>query len=272
MEYFLPGGSIKDRVALRIIQDAEKAGKIKPGDTVIEMTAGNRGIGLAISCARTGYRFIAVMSAGNSPERVRMLNALRAEVELVPQSGASEMGKVSREDMELVKQRLEELARQREAYCADQFNNPSNTAAHESTAQEIWEQTEGRAAAFVAIVGTGGTFTGIARALKRRNPKVKCYVVEPAEAPLLAGHPVVNTRHQLQGAGFAITPGFWDTSLVDGYFAISNSAAVEQARRLGSEHEIVAGYTTGANVAAAMKLTDTLTPNELIVTIACDMG
>jgi cysteine synthase A len=273
LEYANPGGSIKDRIALQIIEDAERSGRLAPGGTVVELTSGNTGIGLAIACAVKGYRMIAVMSEGNSLERRRMLAALGAELELVPQAGTSEPGKVSREDLDLVDRRANELTKSLGAFRADQFYNESNPRAHElGTGQEIWEQTSGRVCAFVAAVGTGGTFVGVARALKARKASVRCYVVEPAGAPFLAGRPVTNTRHKIQGMGYATTPGFWDGSLADGYLAVSDEDAIATARRLAREEGVIAGFSTGANVAAALHVADTLATGELVVTIACDSG
>ncbi|RMF92860.1 MAG: pyridoxal-phosphate dependent enzyme, partial [Nitrospinota bacterium] len=142
VEYYNPGGSIKDRIALRIIEDAEKQGRLKPGDTVIELTSGNTGTGLAVVCAVKGYRMIAVMSEGNSVERRRMLEAFGAKVVLVPQAGGYRPGQVSKEDLELVEQKTVELTRRLKAFRADQFYNISNVEAHEfTTGEEIWEQT-----------------------------------------------------------------------------------------------------------------------------------
>ena len=218
MELLNPGASMKDRIALQIIEDAEESGRLKPGGDVVELTSGNTGIALAMACAVKGYRMTAVMSEGNSVERRSILSALGARVELVAQAGGSAPGLVSKEDMELVEERTQELVRELAAFRPDQFNNESNPRAHElGTGREIWEQTGGQVDAFAAAVGTGGTFIGVSRALKSRNPRVKCYAVEPAGAPYLAGKEVTNTRHQIQGAGYAMTPGFWDESLADGY-------------------------------------------------------
>ena len=273
MELMNPGASMKDRIALQILEDAEASGRLKPGGAVAELTSGNTGIGLAMACAVKGYRFTAVMSEGNSVERRRMLRALGARVELVPQAGGSAPGQVSKEDLELVERRTQELVAELGAFRPDQFHNESNPRAHElGTGREIWEQTEGRIHAFAAAVGTGGMFVGVSRALKARNPAVACYVVEPAGAPFLAGEPVTNTRHQIQGAGYALTPGFWDAQLADGYLAVSDAEAAESARRLAREEGVLAGYSTGANLAAALRIASELPPEASIVTIACDSG
>src|SRR5579875_3084503 len=273
LEYFNPGFSIKDRIALRIIEEAERSGRLKPGGTVIELTSGNTGTGLAVVCAVKGYKLIAVMSEGNSVERRRMLEALGARGELVPQAGGSCPGQVSKEDLDLVEQRTVELTRELGAFRADQFPNLSNVEAHElTTGPEIWEQTQGKVAAFIGTVGTAGTFMGMARALKKRNAAIRTYAVEPAGAPILAGGPVVNTRHKIQGAGYAQVPPLWDPEFCDGYIGITDEETIETARQLARQEGIFAGFSTGANVAAALRIAETATPGALIVTTANDSG
>jgi cysteine synthase A len=273
LEYLQPGHSVKDRIALRIVEDSERAGKLRPGGTVVELTSGNTGTGLAVVCAVKGYHLIAVMSEGNSVERRRMLRALGAAVELVPQAPGSVPGQVSREDLDLVERRTAELVEKLGAFRADQFNNPSNVEAHEmTTGPEIWEQTDGQVEAFVGTVGTAGTFMGVARALKRRRPAIQTYAVEPATAPMLAGGDVVNTSHKIQGAGYAMIPPQWDPVFCDGYFAISDDEAIAVARRLAREEGVFAGFSTGANVAAALRLAANCAPGTLIATTANDSG
>lgn len=273
IEYFSPGFSIKDRIALKIVEDAERAGTLRPGGTVIELTSGNTGTGLAVVCAVKGYQLIAVMSEGNSVERRRMLAALGARVELVPQASGAHPGQVSKEDLELVDRRTEELTRELGAFRADQFNNLSNVEAHElTTGVEIWEQTGGRVGIFVAMVGTAGTFMGVARALKTRRPEIRTYAVEPATAPVLAGGKVVDTRHKLQGAGYAMIPPLWDPTFCDGYLGIPDDEAIETARQLARTEGVFGGFSTGANVAAALRLAREAAPGTLIVTTANDTG
>src|SRR5690606_22243966 len=276
LELANPGGSIKDRAALACLEGAEARGELAPGGTVVELTSGNMGIGLAIACAIKGYRMIAVMSEGNSPERRQVLAAYGAEVELVPQLPESVPGKVSGADLELVEQRTADLVRELGAWRPDQFVNPDNPAGHEATTgPEIWRQfggTAGSLAAFVAIVGTGGTFVGIARALKQRDPEIACYAVEPAGAPVLAGRPVTNQGHKLQGAGYSFVPPAWDPALCDGYLTVTDEEAVATARQLARREGILGGFSTGANVAAALRLAETAAPNAAIATVACDTG
>ncbi len=273
IEYFNPGLSIKDRVAIKFIEEAEKSGKIKPGGTVIERTSGNMGTGLAIVCAVKGYKFVAVMSEGNSVERRRMLSALGADVVLVPQAPGGKPGFVSGEDLDLVEVKTRELAIKLNAYRPDQFNNPDGAKAHEeTTGEEIWSQTGGKIDAFVTYVGSGGTFVGTSRALKNHNKNVKCFVVEPESAPYLAGKKIISTRHRIQGGGYAFKPPFWDNSLVDGYLTVSDEEAFTSARNLARKEGIFAGYSSGANVAASLKTSELLEKGSCVVTILPDSG
>ena len=273
IEYFNPGLSIKDRVAVKFIEEAEKSGKLKSGGTVIERTSGNMGTGLAIVCAVKGYKFIAVMSEGNSVERRRMLSALGAEVILVPQAPGGKPGFVSGEDLDLVEVQTKELARKLNAYRPDQFNNPDGAKAHEeTTGQEIWSQMGGSIDAFVTYAGSGGTFVGTSRALKNHNKNVKCFVVEPESAPYLAGKKIVSTRHRIQGGGYAFKPPFWDSSLVDGYLTVSDDEAMASARNLARKEGIFAGYSSGANVAACLKTAEVLEKGSRVVTVLPDSG
>jgi len=273
LEYYSPGGSVKDRVALRIVEDAERDGRLKPGGTVVELTSGNMGIGLAVVCAVKGYRMIAVMSEGNSVERRRTLEALGATVELVPQVGGPRPGQVSAEDLQAVEERTQRLVEELRAFRPDQFKNPSAVDAHDATTgEEIWRQTDGKVTHFVASVGTGGTFVGTARALKRRNPAVKCYAAEPATAPFIAGKPVTSTSHKIQGTGYALIPPLWQPELVDGFLAATDDDAIRVARRLAREEGIFGGFSTGANVACALELARTAPPGSLVVTLAPDTG
>ena len=273
LEYYSPGASIKDRVALRMIEQAERNGLLQPGGTVVELTSGNMGTGLAIVCAVKGYRMIAVMSEGNSVERRRMLAALGAEVELVPQVGRPRPGQVSKEDLQAVDRRTAELTEQLGAFRANQFVNPDSVAAHElTTGEEIWEQTEGQVGAFVAAVGTGGTFVGASRALKRHDPRIHCYAVEPATAPFIAGGAVTNTSHKIQGTGYAMVPPQWDPALADGFLTATDEETIATARLLATREGIFAGFSSGANVACALKLARELPAGTLIATVLPDTG
>ncbi len=273
VEYFNPGGSVKDRAALKMIEEAEIEGRLRKGQEIVELTSGNMGIGLAVVSVVKGYKFTAVMSRGNSPERWRILRALGAKVVLVPQAKGGRPGQVSREDLELVERRTQQLVTELGAFRPDQFKNPGNPRAHEEgTGEEIWRQLGGRVDRFVALVGTAGTFVGVSRALKSHKPGVKCYAVEPASAPVLSGRHVRSTRHKLQGTGYAFVPELWDAKLCDGYLAVTDAEAVKTARELGRTEGILGGFSGGANVAAAFKLARTIGSEESIVTIVPDTG
>ena len=268
-----PGGSVKDRIALRMIEEAERDGCLCLGTPVVEVTSGNTGAGLAIVCAVRGYRLIAVMSEGNTHERRRMLRALGAEVELVPQAGGPRPGQVSREDLEAVEARAAELVERLGAFRPDQFGNAANTRAHElGTGCELWEQTGGRVDVWVASVGTGGTFVGVARALKARNPRVRCLAAEPATAPALAGGPITDTCHRLEGTGYARVPPLWDPSLCDGFLTVTDAEAMATARRLATREGIFCGFSSGANVAAALQVAKAAEAGAVVVTLVTDTG
>lgn len=273
LEYFSPGGSIKDRSALKIIEEAERKGELEPGQRVVELTSGNMGIGLAVVCGVKGYHFTAVMSRGNSPERWRILRALGADVVLVPQAKGGVPGKVTKEDLELVEKRTQLLVKRLGAFRPDQFNNPKNPLAHEhGTGEEIWKGLEGGVDYFVAMVGTGGTFIGSSRALKKHNPRIKCYAVEPANAPVLAGGRVKSTKHKIQGTGYAFVPPQWDSNLCDGYLVVSDREAISAARLLAKREGILAGFSGGANVAAGIKLARKIGSKKVIATVIPDTG
>lgn len=273
LEFLNPGFSVKDRIARQIIAEAEESGILKPGGTVIELTSGNTGTGLAIVCAVKGYRLICVMSQGNSPERARMMRALGAEVVLVPQVEGSEAGQVSGADLEKVEEVTQELTQKYGAFRADQFGNPSNYRAHEQTTGiEIWQQSGGKVDAFVSIAGSGGTFGGVARVLKDHNPNIKCYVAEPAGAPYLAGGAITNPNHKIQGTGYMRELPQIPPELVDGYLTAGDDEAIATARALACREGIFAGFSSGANVAVALRLAREARPGEVIVTLACDSG
>ena len=273
LEFFSPGGSIKDRPALTVIEEAEKAGVLRKGQYIVEKTSGNMGGGLAWACAVRGYKFIAVMSAGNTPERSRMIRAFGARVELVPQVKGGTPGRVSREDLEQVEVRTAALTKKFKAFRPDQFSNPGSVHAHEKgTGPEIWKQTGGKLTHFVSFVGSSGSLIGTARALKARNPAILCYAAEPSQAQFLAGKKVTSTSHTIQGGGYALRPGIYDESLVDGTIAISDAEARKTARLLASTEGIMGGYSSGANVAAALKLARKARRGSLIVTLCCDTG
>ena len=257
LEYLNPGYSKKDRIALQIITEAEASGELHPGQTVVELTSGNTGTGLAIVCAAKGYRFVAVMSRGNSMERARMMSALGAEVVLVDQAPGSRPGQVSGADLALVEDRARQITRERGAFRADQFQLEGNSRAHyQHTAPEIMRQSGG-IDAFCDFVGSGGSFAGCARYFKECDPAIQCYVVEPEGAAAIAGEAVTRPNHKLQGGGYAMSDlPLIDRELIDGCLQVSDEDALEMARRLAREEGLFAGFSSGANLAAALQLLD----------------
>lgn len=276
LEHLNPGGSKKDRIALQIIADAEAAGTLRPGQPVVELTSGNAGAGLAIVCAVKGHPFVAVMSRGNSPERAAMMRGLGAEVVLVDQAAGSSPGRVSGADLALVAAETERIVAARDAFRADQFRLESAARAHELQAGvEMIRQSGGRIDAFCDFVGTGGTFAGCTRALRAHTPAVRCYVVEPAGAAVLAGEPATRPGHRIQGGGYSMTrealPLLRDVA-IDGCVQVTDDEATDAARRLAREEGIFAGFSAGANVAAALRLLRGECAGATIAVVICDSG
>lgn len=274
VEFLNPGLSKKDRIALQMIEDAEARGELKPGQTVVELTSGNTGTGLAIVCAIKGYPFVAVMSKGNSMERARMMAALGAEVLLVDQAPGSAPGQVSGADIERVERETERLVAERGAFRADQFRLPGSCRAHYlHTAREILRQTSGAFDAFCDFAGTGGSFAGCAAAFKEHDPSIRCYLVEPEGAAALAGQPVIRPSHRIQGGGYAmphlplIRPDH-----IDGFLTVTDEEAIAAARQLAKDEGLFAGFSSGANVAAALRLLHTSHQGMTIVVLLCDSG
>ena len=256
LDYLNPGFSKKDRIARQIIEDAEKKGDLAPGQTVVELTSGNTGTGLAIVCGVKGYPFVAVMSQGNSRERARMMAALGAEVVLVDQLPNSTPGQVSGGDLELVEATTQELVKERKAFRADQFQLEGNFRAHYlHTGPEFLEQSKGEIQGFCDFVGSGGTFAGCAAAFKQHDTSIKCFIVEPQGAAILAGKAVTHPNHRIQGCGYSKAElSFLKPDYIDGFIEVSDEEAVEGARQLAEQEGIFAGFSSGANVSAAMKL------------------
>lgn len=270
-ELLQPGGSVKDRAALGCVEHGLSSGALVPGQPVVEMTSGNMGAGLAVVCGVLGHPFTAYMSAGNSAERARMMQALGARVVLVEQVDGSP-GQVTGADIEAASERARGDAATSGAWYADQFHNPGGMLAHErGTAAEVWEQTGGAVDAFVACVGTGGTLIGTGRGLKARKP-VTVLAVEPASSPVLAGLPVTNPRHVLQGAGYGGVPPTFDPSVVDGYLQVTDDDAITTRTWLGSRCGLHVGYTAAANVHAATQWLREQEADLTVVTVLCDTG
>jgi cysteine synthase A len=274
MEYLNPGFSKKDRIARQIIEDAEAEGLLQPGQTIVELTSGNTGTGLAIVCGVKGYHFVAVMSRGNSMERARMMSALGAEVVLVNQLPESQPGQVSGGDLALVEQEAQRIVYERKAFRADQFRLAGNFRAHYlNTGPEILRQSGGAIGAFCDFAGTGGSFAGCAAAFKEFNPAIKCFIIEPAGAAVLSGKPVTYPNHRIQGGGYSMTdlPQLRPEH-IDGYLQVTDDVAIQIARRLAKEEGVFAGYSSGANVAAALNLLETSCRGGSIAVLLCDSG
>ncbi len=274
LEYLNPGFSKKDRPALQIILDAEADGSLSPGQLVVELTSGNMGTGLAIVCGNRGYPFVAVMSKGNSPERARMMAALGAEVILVDQAPGSVPGQVSGEDLALVEQVADGLARERGAFRADQFQLDGNFRSHYlHTGPELWAQSGGSITAFCDFIGSGGNFAGVTRFFKQQNPAIRCYVVEPEGAAALAGECISQKEHPIQGGGYSMADLKFLSGLnFEGYVQVSGDEARAATRRLAREEGIFAGFSSGANLAAALKLLSGELSGHTICIVICDSG
>lgn len=244
LEYFNPAGSVKDRVGLALIRDAEERGAIAPGATIIEPTSGNTGIGLAMACAVRGYRLVLTMPETMSIERRKLLAAYGAEIVLTP--GADGMsGAIAK---------AEELHRATPgSFVPGQFENPANARAHyESTGPEIWEAAGGEVDIFVATVGTGGTFTGTARYLKERNPSLRAVAVEPSGSPVLSGGKP--GAHGIQGIGAGFVPKVLDVSLIDEVVTVADGDAIAAAKALARSEGVLVGISSGAALHAAKQL------------------
>lgn len=263
LEYFNPGGSIKDRAALQMLRAAEQAGRIGPGALIIEPTSGNTGIGLCMLCAARGYRAIIVVPETASIERIKLMRAYGAQVVLTP--GAAGMrGAV---------EKAEALARENEnAFIPSQFENPENANAHYlTTGPEIWAQTDGHVDALVAGVGTGGTITGIGRYLRERKPDVQLIAVEPASSPLLSqGHA---GPHKIQGIGANFVPAVLDRSLISRVQTVENDAAFAMMHLLAETEGVFCGISSGAAVSAAADvLREDAMHGKTVVAILPDTG
>ncbi|MCL2365542.1 MAG: cysteine synthase family protein [Oscillospiraceae bacterium] len=254
LEHLNPSFSKKDRIALGMIEMAEQKGLLKPGQPVLEVTSGNTGTGLALVCAAKGYRFICCMSKGNSIERVKMIQAFGGETVLVEQAPGAVKGKVSNDDLELVEKEAEKIAKETGAYCINQFHNIDNSVAQETAAMEMWTQSGGAITAFADFIGTGGTFAGYTRVLKSHNQAIKCYAVEPEGCAYYGEEMIPGGTHRIQGGGYSKHVANVDRDTIDGCVIISDDEAIEMTRDLAAVEGIFAGFSSGANVAAAVKL------------------
>ncbi len=244
VEFFNPLSSVKDRLAFGMIEAAEKAGLLNDGAVIVEPTSGNTGIALAFICAARGYKLVLTMPESMSIERRKMLKLLGAELELTP-AAKGMRGAIDKAE--------EIVASNPKAFILQQFQNPANPAIHRTTtAEEIWNDTDGNIDAFIAGVGTGGTLTGVAEVLKARNPNVKIIAVEPEDSPVLSGGQP--GPHKIQGIGAGFVPDVLNSALIDEVITIGNETAFATARDLATKDGIPAGISSGATVAAALEL------------------
>ncbi len=271
LEYYNPSGSVKDRIALFMIEEAEKQGRIKKGDCIVEPTSGNTGTSLALVCALKGYRMVAVMPEQMSQERKDMMTAFGAELVLVPSQDDAEPGTFTKEDVEATLAKAEELASRPGHYMPNQFANPANTQAHQqTTAEEIWEATNGQVDAFVAGVGTSGTAMGVSLGLKKKNPKVIIYLVEPADSAVIAGENP--GYHRIQGIGEGFVPDLLAHEHYDEIIKVTDEEAKATACRLARLEGIFAGYSAGANVFSSLKVAREIGKDKTVVTVIPDSG
>lgn len=261
-EFYNPGGSVKDRICLNMIDEAEKEGKLKPGGTIVEPTSGNTGIGLALVAAVRGYKLILVMPEGMSLERASLLSSYGAQLVLTP----------AREGMRgSIKEAEGILTQNPEYFMPNQFSNPANPAIHrKTTAVEIWDALNGQVDAFVVAVGTGGTITGCGEVFKERNPAVKIVAVEPSGSPVLSGGEA--GPHKIQGIGAGFVPAVLNRSLLDKIMTVTDEEAYQTTKQLAKKEGLLVGISAGANVFAAQKVAETMKPGQHVVTVLCDTG
>jgi cysteine synthase len=263
LEYFNPGGSVKDRIGVAMIDAAEAEGQIAPGKSVVvEPTSGNTGIALAMVCAARGYELILTLPEGMSRERSKLLRAYGAEVRETPSLGG----------MNEAVGLAEEIRDQRKGFMPMQFSNPANPDVHRrTTAEEIWQDTDGEIGAFVCGVGTGGTITGVGRMLKERSAEALVVAVEPASSPVLSGGKP--GPHKIQGIGAGFVPDNLDSGVVDEVLSVGDEDALEMARRVAKEEGVLAGISAGANIWAALEIAGRPEmTGKRVVTIVCDSG
>jgi cysteine synthase A len=261
LENLNPGGSVKDRICLSMIEAAERDGRLQPGGTIIEPTSGNTGIGLALVASVKGYRLVLTMPDTMSTERRSLLMAYGAELVLTPDSKGMHAA---------IRKAEELLAENPDYFMPQQFSNPANPAVHrETTARELLAQFD-RIDAFVAAVGTGGTITGVGQVLREKMPGITIVAVEPEASPVLSrGEPGF---HKIQGIGAGFIPDILDTTVYDEVMTVSDDDAAQCARRLAKDEGVIVGISSGANCHAALRVAHRLGPGKTVVTVFCDTG
>lgn len=262
LEYFNPGGSIKDRIGLSMIETAEREGRLKPGGTIVEPTSGNTGIGLAMVSAAKGYKVILTMPEDMSVERLTLLRAYGAKIVLTPRMEAMQ-GAINK---------AEEILREHpEYFMPQQFRNPANPETHRrTTSQEILQVVGDRLDALVVGIGTGGTATGTGEALKAKLPNLKLYAVEPTDSPVLSGGRPA--PHKIQGIGAGFVPEILNRNIIDGLFAVTYEDARAMARRLAQQEGILCGVSSGAILHASCIVAEQMGPGKRVLAILCDTG
>jgi cysteine synthase A len=266
LEWENPTGSMKDRMALAVISQAETDGRLRPGDTVVEYTGGSTGASLALVCAAKGYRLRIVTSNAFSQEKRDHMAALGAELTLVPSEGGLTTRKLILDMIEVARG----LSLEPRTYWINQLENGDSIAGYYPLGEEIWSQSNGQIDAFVHSVGAAASSRGIATVLKRHKQGIRNIVVEPAESPVLQGGPA--GAHRIEGIGIGRTPPLWDPTLVDEIVSVSTDQAEAMARRLARDEGLFAGTSSGANVAAAVEVARRLGPGAKVVTLMVDSG
>lgn len=261
-----PTGSVKDRMALGVIERAEQDGRLQPGGSVLEYTGGSTGASLALVCAAKGYRIRIVTSDAFSREKLDQMAALGAELTLVPSEGGRTTRKLILDMVETARA----MSREPGTYWTDQLHNPDTMAGYAALGEEIWTQSQGRIDAFVHCVGTAACLRGVAGVLKGHDPRIRIVAVEPAESPVLAGGQP--GPHHIEGVGVGFLPPLWDPAAVDEVVAVSTEEAAAMTRRLAREEAIFGGTSTGADVVAANRVAAQLGPGARVVTLMADTG
>ena len=261
-----PTGSMKDRMALAMIEAAEHDGRLRTGGSVVEYTGGSTGVSLALVCAVKGYPLHIVTSDAFAPEKLAHMQMLGARLQIVASDGGRMTAKLTRDLIEAAGV----IAAETGSFWTDQMNNRDQLAAYHRMAEEIWDQTEGRVDAFVQSVGTAASLRGTGEALRRRNPHIQIVAVEPAESPVLSGGQT--GAHKIDGIGAGYVVPLWQRDIADRIECVSTEDAIAMSQRLAREEGLFAGTSTGANVVAALRLAERLQPGAVIVTLMCDTG